>query len=558
MKAQSPSLRRTRVRDPWLAVAVALSLVLLAIVVGPQLWLMRASLVARDGSPTLAHFARFFREARYLAALRNSVVLSLVITALALVVAVPLAFVHARYRLPGQGATLTLAAMATVTPPFLGAYVWIMLLGWSGLLSSAIRATGIPFESIVGFRGIVWVGLWSTVGLVFLFAHDAFSNMDPSLEEAAMSVGASRLRAYLQVSLPMATPALLTVGYLVLMSAFTDFGTPKIIGGDIEVLPVLVYNEFLGEVSTSPSMASTASLVMVALSTIVLMAQRWLLTRRSYALAGTARAGLRPLSSFATAAVMAWTGLVFLMVFTPHLVVTVLSFVTWTMDVPHLPVTLANYEILGRRSLSPVLVSYVLALVSTLAAVVVGVLVAYVVVRRGFAVLGPGLNALVMFPYLVPGTVLAVGLIVAFSRPPLALTGTGAILALAYFIRKLPYAMKAAEAALYQVHPSLEEAGMSVGATPARVFRDITVRLILPGLVSGATLAFLATITELSATIMLYSAAWTTMTVVIFQAAQGMGGQFGIASATAVVMMVSIYGPLYLVRRHYRVGAVLQ
>ena len=474
-----------------------------------------------------------------------------------MVVAVPLAFVHARYVLPGKGAILTLAAMATVTPPFLGAYVWVMLLGWSGFLSTAMRRVGIPFDSIMGLGGIVWVGTWSAVGLVFMFAYDAFSTMDPSLEDAAMSVGASRLRAYVQVSLPMATPALLTVGYLVLMAAFTDFGTPKIVGGDVEVLPVLVYNAFLGEVKTQPAMASTASLVMVAISTLVLMAQRYALTRRSYALAGSARARPRPLSRTATIVVLGWTGLVFLLVFTPHVVVSGLSFFTWTMDTPHLPVTLGNYEALGRRSLSPVLVSYGLALVSTLAAVVVGVLVAYVVVRKSFGLVGPGLNALVMLPYLIPGTVLAVGLIVAFSRPPLALTGTGAILAIAYFIRKLPYAMKAAESALYQVHPSLEEAAMSVGASPARAFRDVTVRLILPGLASGATVTFLATITELSATIMLYSAAWTTMTVVIFQAAQGMGGMFGLASATAVVMMASIYVPLYLVRRHYRVGAVL-
>jgi iron(III) transport system permease protein len=546
--------RRT---DPWLAVALAVSVVLVALVAVPQVWLLRASLLGPDGAPTLANVARFFGEPRYLAALRNSVLLSVLICALAMIVAVPLAFVHARYALPGKGAVLTLAAMATVTPPFLGAYVWIMLLGWSGILSTALRAAGIPFESIVGFHGIVWVGTWSTVGLVFLFAHDAFANMDPSLEEAAMSVGASRRRAYLQVSLPLATPALLTVGYLVLMAAFTDFGTPKIIGGDVEVLPVLVYNAFLGEVSTRPAMAATASLAMVAISTVVLMAQRYALTRRSYALAGAARARRRPLSRARTAAVLLWTGLVFLIVFTPHLVVAVLSFFTWTMDVPHAPATLANYEALGRRSLSPVLVSYLLAAVSTLAAVLVGVLAAYVVVRKGFLVLGPSLNALVMLPYLIPGTVLAVGLIVAFSRPPLALTGTGAILAIAYFIRKLPYAMKASEAALYQVHPSLEEAALSVGATPARAFRDVTLRLILPALASGATVTFLATITELSATIMLYSAAWTTMTVVIFQAAQGMGGQFGVASATAVVMMVSIYVPLYLVRRRYRVDAVL-
>lgn len=546
----------TRGKDPWLAAALAVSVVLIALVVLPQLWLLRASLAAPDGTLTLANFARFFSEARYLNALRNSVLLSLCVCALAMAVAVPLAFVHARYRLPGKGAVLTLAAMATVTPPFLGAYVWVMLLGWSGLLSSALRAIGIPFDSIVGFSGIVWVGAWSAVGLVFLFAYDAFSTMDPSLEEAAMSVGASRRRTYLRISLPMATPALLTVGYLVLMGAFTDFGTPRIIGGDVEVLPVLVYNAFLGEVATQPAMASTASLVMVAISTVVLMAQRFVLTRRSYALSGSARARPRELSRAGTAVAMAGTGIVFLLVFTPHAVVTALSFVTWTMDVPHLPVTLGNYEALGRRSLSPVLVSYGLALVSTVAAVLTGAVAAYVVVRKSFVVLGPGLNALVMLPYLIPGTVLAVGLIVAFSRPPLALTGTGAILAIAYFIRKLPYAMKAAEAALYQVHPSLEEAAMSVGAMPARTFRDVTVRLILPGLASGATVTFLATITELSATIMLYSAAWTTMTVVIFQAAQGMGGQFGVASATAVVMMASIYVPLYMVRRHYRVGAV--
>jgi len=547
----------SRRADPWLGTALAVSVVLLALVVLPQLRLLRASLTGPDGALTAAHFLRFFTEARSVAALRNSVVLSLLVCALAMAVAVPLAFVHARYRLPGKGAVLTLAAMATVTPPFLGAYVWVMLLGWSGLLSSALRALGLPFDSIVGFSGIVWVGTWSAVGLVFMFAYDAFSTMDPSLEEAAMSVGASRRRAYLRISIPMATPALLTVGYLVLMAAFTDFGTPRIIGGDVEVLPVLVYNAFLGEVSTSPAMASTASLVMVAISTVVLMVQRFVLTRRSYALAGAARARPRELSRAGTFAVMAWTGLVFLLVFTPHAVVTGLSFVTWTMDVPHLPVTLGNYEALGRRSLSPVMVSYGLALVSTLAAVVVGALVAYIVVRKSFLVLGPGLNALVMLPYLIPGTVLAVGLIVAFSRPPLALTGTGAILAIAYFIRKLPYAMKAAEAALYQVHPSLEEAALSVGASPARAFADVTIRLILPGLASGATVTFLATITELSATIMLYSAAWTTMTVVIFQAAQGMGGQFGVAAATAVVMMASIYVPLYLVRRHYRVGAVL-
>jgi len=255
--------------------------------------------------------------------------------------------------------------------------------------------------------------------------------------------------------------------------------------------------------------------------------------------------------------VLAGTGLVFLLVFVPHIVVVTLSFATWRADRPGLPLTLANYESLFRRSVAPVFVSYSLSLLATLLALGLGAMLATITVRKSFRLLSPTLSALVMVPYLIPGTVLAVGLIVAFNRPPLLLTGTGAILALAYVIRKLPYSMKAAEAALFQVHPSLEEAAVSVGASPFRAFRDVTAPLIAPGLVSGGTMTFLMTITEISSTILLYSAAWTTMSVVIFQAALGLGGQFGLAAATAAVMMASVYVPLYFVRRRFTVGGGL-
>ena len=364
-----------------------------------------------------------------------------------------------------------------------------------------------------------------------------------------MSVGASRLRTYRQISLPMATPALLTVAHLVLMAVFTDFGTPRIIGGDVSVLPVLVYHEFLSEVTGNPGMASTGALLMVAVSTAVLMLQRLLLAGRSYALAGASRVARRPLSRRLTVLVLVWTGVVFLLAFVPHLVILAVSFLTWHADIPGLPLTLGNYDTLVKHSLAPVVVSYALSLVSTLLAVSAGGVLAYIAVRKSFRVLSPGLGALAMVPYVIPGTVLAIGLIVLFNRPPLRLTGTAAILVLAYLVRKLPYALKSAEAALHQVHPSLEEAAQSLGASPGRAFRDVTLRLILPGLVSGATLTFLMTLTELSATIMLYGAATTTMSVVILQAAMGMGGQFGLAAAAAVAMMVSVYVPLYLLRR---------
>ncbi len=544
-------------RDPWLLVAVFLGVVLILLVVVPQLWIVRSSLLARDGeNVTLENFLRYLTAARYRSALVNSVLLAVVTTVLAMIVAVPLAFFHARYRLPGHDLVLTLSTLATASPPFLGAYAWIMLLGYNGILSPTLRATGLPWHSIVGFHGIVWVGVWGAVGLVFLFAHDAFASLDGDLEEAAESVGASRLRAHLHIALPLAMPGLLTAAYLVLTGVLADFGTPRIIGGPVGVLPVLLYHEFLSEGGVNPGMASAGSLLSVGLATAVLLLQRLVLAGRSYVMSGTRRVAPRSLPPWATAMVTVATALFFLMVFVPHLVIAFSSFLSWRADIPGLPFTLDNYRLLALRSTAPVLVSYALSAISTLVAVVVGTLLAYVAVRRSYRLLSPTLQALTMIPYLIPGTVLAIGLIVVFNREPMRLTGTWMILALAYVIRKLPYATKSAEASLYQVHENLEEAALSVGATPAQTLRDVTVRLILPGLVSGATLTFLMTLTELSSTLMLYGAATTTMSIVIYQAAMGMGGQFGLAASTAVAMMVSVYLPLYLVRKRFpSVGA---
>lgn len=541
-------------RDPWRVAAIVLAVLLAAVIVLPQLRLLRAAFVADDGRLTLAHVVRFFTAVRYREGLANTALVGILSTAFALAIGVPLGFLYARYRMPAKTTVLTLATLSTVSPPFLGAYVWMMLLGWSGPVARTLRSWGVPFESIMGFHGIVWVTVWGAIGLVVLFAHDAFASADPSLEEAALSVGASPSRATLRVTLPLAAPGILTAGYLILMAVLTDFGTPKIIGGDVPMLPVLVYHDYLAEVSGQPSMAATASLAMLVLSTLLLLLQRVVLARRSFATLGARRAQPRPLSRGLTALGSLATAVVFGLVFVPHLGVVALSFATWRSDVPGFPLTLANYASLLQRSASPVVVSYALALAATVVALALGAVLAYVVVRRSYRLLSPLLGALVMAPFLIPGTVLAVGLIVAFNRPPLLLTGTPLILVLAYVVRKLPYALKAAEAGLYQVHPSLEEAALASGAGPLRAFRDVTARLILPSLVSGGALTFLMSITELSATILLYSAAWTTMSVVIFQAALGLGGQFGLAASTAVVLIASVYLPVYLVRRRFGTG----
>ena len=185
-------------RDPWAWLAVGLGLLLAAVIVLPQVGLLRASLLDDAGRLTFAHFARFLGGVRYREALANTALVGALSTLLALAVGVPIGFAYARLRLPFRTAVLTLATLATVSPPFLGAYVWMMLLGWSGLRGPRAAGVGRALRvSIMGLHGIVWVTVWSSVGLVFLFAHDAFAASDPTLEEAALSVGATRRQATL-------------------------------------------------------------------------------------------------------------------------------------------------------------------------------------------------------------------------------------------------------------------------------------------------------------------------------------------------------------------------
>ncbi|MFC4115130.1 ABC transporter permease [Nonomuraea zeae] len=552
--ARSRRRPRTSWRDPWRLAGLLALLILVIFIVYPQLWIVRAAFTGDSGEFTLARFGAFVTDARFTRPLLHSVVVSLAVGAGAAVVAVPLAFVMARYRIPGRQGILTMLTMATTSPPFLGAYAWLLLLGSGGIITKAARELGLPlpFDSILGVGGIIWVGVWFTFALIFLMVYDAFRAVDPALEEAAASVGSTPWRTHAKVTLPLAVPAVATGCYLAAMRIFADFGTPMLIGGGYQMLPVVVYQNFMSEVAASPGVAATASIMMVLVSGLALLAQRRIVARRSFAVTGNRDQPLRELRRGPKALVLTgiWTAL--LLGFVPHLVVLLTSFLRWQSGILQWEPTLENYRRLFEESLQPIVLSFVFAGIACLIALVLGVVVAYIVARKRFLISGPLLNNLVMVPYILPGTVFAIGFILAFNHLPVILTGTALIIVVAYFIRRLPYVMKSIETALGQVHPSLEEAAMSVGAPPRRSFRDIVVPIIRPAVISGGTVGFLQMITELSATVMLYAVPWVTMTVVIFTNAMQPGSPFGVASAMTTVLLVSVYVPLYLLRRRYK------
>jgi iron(III) transport system permease protein len=543
--------------DPWQP-ALALSYALLAfLIVYPLAQLFVSSLRAEGGAWTLAHFRDFFALRYYRAALDHSIYVGVMVTVCATAIGVPLAAAVTRWRVPGPAVLRALIVLPLVSPPFIGAYSWILLLGRNGWVTrlleraylavrpsaaATIAGDGIPWiGSIYGAHGIILALTLNLYPFVFLVVAAALRSIDVSLEEAAANLGATPWRTFRTVTMRLLTPAILGGALLVFLTAVADFGSAVIIGEDYMVLPTLIYSLFINEMGGEPAMAAAASVVLLALTTAVLLVERWYVGRRSYVMSGLRRRGEREISPGLRALATAFTyGIVGLSLI-PSLVVMVTSFFPSRGPMMQPGFSLGNYDSVFRSVPRAMFNSLFLSGVSTLACVVLGVIIGYLLVRRkGRAT--AGLDTLLMVPYAIPGTVLAVALISAFGAPPLLLTGTVAILIASYTVRRLPYAVRGVTTVLHNIEPATEEASLSLGASPARTFGRVTLPLMMPGIISGAVMTWIQVISEISSTILLYYGAWATMSVVIYQ--QVLSDNFGTAAAASTLLLAGVLVPL--------------
>ncbi|MFA7371843.1 MAG: ABC transporter permease subunit, partial [Sphaerochaetaceae bacterium] len=204
---------------------------------------------------------------------------------------------------------------------------------------------------------------------------------------------------------------------------------------------------------------------------------------------------------------------------------------------------LGNFRQVSREVPQAIINSFWFSIVALLFIVVVGTLLGFIVTRKQ-NIANKILDALLMTPYIVPGTVMGIGLIIAFNKPPVILYGTWMIIIVAYFIRRLPYSVRSASSILQQIDPDLEDAGISLGAPPARAFRKIAIPLMIPGIISGAVMSWITSINELSASILLYVGNTTTMPIRIY--AWVLGGYFGPAAALATILLATTGVALFL------------
>jgi len=517
------------------------------------LWgVLSASVLTPDGATfTFDNYVRVLSRSFYRASVLNTLSIGLMATVTTTLLAVPLAFAIARLHIPGKLLLIALAALPLVLPSFVGAYALLLLLGRSGVVTQALNAWGIPFGSIYGTPGIVAVYTLTLYPYVLLPTVAGLKAVDVSVEEAAQGLGSSRARTFRTITLPIVIPSVLSGALLVLIETLENFGVPAVLAEDMPILSVEAYKLFIGETATNPSAAGVLGVLLIALTSTVLILQRRYLASRRFATG--ARTSSPPISVSRGWRILAtaYCWAVVLLALVPFFAIVALSFMEFRGPVLHAAFSLRNYADLLATATGPLANTLLFATLAAGAAAFIGVPIGWVLVRTRSAWTSL-LDVTATLPFAVAGTVLAIGLVIAFNAGGLVLTGGWLIMVLAYTVRKLPFTVRASSAILHQIDPSLEEASISLGVSPLRTLLRLTVPLMLGGIVSGMVLTWVTVASELSSTVVLYSGPWRTLTIVMFQALEGTGAGVAVAAASLLIAitLVPVLAAYQLLRRY--------
>jgi len=529
-------MNRMKLKMPsfWTVTVIVLTLLVIIFLVYPFASLFLKSFFhPKTGDVSLVNYQKFFNTPYYFNTLKRSLLVSTVTTALAVLLGVPIAYITSRFNVWGKSVINVMVILSMLSPPFIGAYSWILLLGRNGFITNLVEKIGITMPTIYGFYGMVLVFTLKLFPYVYLYVSGALGNIDSSLEEAAESLGMSKLRRMLTVTFPVIMPTISAAALVVFMTSMADFGTPLLIGEGYKVLPVVVYEEYMSDIGGDTIIASTLSTIIVLCAVVVLFLQKAYVSRRNYRMSF-----MRPpqVQKVGTGKRILLTAIAFAVAFAamlPQFTVIVTSFLKTRGPLFVAGFSLDSYRQIGFKLSKNIMNTFLFSSIAIVLMILLGLLLSYIVVRRT-SKLAPFLDASAMFPYVIPGAVIGIGLVTAFNKPPLLLTGTMAILIVSYIIRKLPFILRSSTAILQQIDPSIEEASISLGVPPMKTFFKTTAILMIPGLISGGILSWVSTINELSSTLILYAGNTGTIPVAIFN--EIFKDSFGTAAALASIL----------------------
>jgi iron(III) transport system permease protein len=495
------------------------------------------------GRWTLANFHEFFTDRFYVRSLMNSLILGVATVVCSSVLGIAVAFLLVRYDFVGRNLFSYLTMIPIISPPLVGVLGFTFILGRAGTVNVLLMDTFDmlrPVNFLYGLHGVVLVETLHLFPMITLNVVDALGKVDPSLEEAAESVGARGWSKLWRVTLPLTTPGYVAGALLVFIWTFSDFATPLVLGVQDLLAPQAYLNIVQFVDRRIFRMGIVISALMVLLAILFLLAARHYVAIKDYSSLSYTRVARRRLAPARQALVIVFLSFLLLLSFIPYIGVTLASIGRgWALTPLPVAYTLQYYERVIVETPKYILNSFLYSGLAVVICIAVGVPIAWTLARST----APGRGALDAINTLilaVPGTAIGIAYIRAFhfDLPGFdrGLTSFWIVMPLVLAVRRLPYTVRGSFASLLLVHRSLEEAAASVGASGPRTFRDVTLPMIWKGILVGGLFSFMTSLQEASAVLFLALGGWESITNGIF--AFYIAGSANEAAALGVILIV--------------------
>ena len=489
------------------------------------------------GEFTLEYFQSFFSQKYYVKSIFNSLKVSICATALSLAIGVPLACFYQMYEIKGKTILQVLIILCSMSAPFIGAYYWIMLLGRSGVITKFIESIiPIRMPNIYGFNGILLVLSLQLYPLVFLYVSGALKNIDNSLLEAAENMGCSGFKRFFKIVIPLCMPTIIAAALMVFMRAFADFGTPLLIGEGYQTFPVIIYNSYFAETGGDHNFGAAISVIAIVITAIIFLIQKYINGKFTFTMNALHPIERKEIHGIHYVLVNIYSWFVVAIAFLPQIYVIYTSFLKTSGKIFLKGFSLDSYRYAFTHLTKAIPNTFIIGGLALIVVIVLAILIAYLVVRRN-NLMNKVIDTVSMVPYIIPGSVVGIALVMAFNKKPLVLTGTMIIMIVALVIRRIPYTIRSSTATLQQISMSIEEAAISLGSSKLKAFFRITVPMMANGILSGAIMSWVTIITELSTAIILYNLNTITLTLATYTYVSR--GNYGIAAAYATILTVS-------------------
>ena len=550
-KNQSAALDRKKLMaDPIMVTTIAVLIAFLTLFILYPLAILLVDSLVGDGSFGVGVFRRIFDMPSFTRAITNTLKVGFLVGILSTLVGLLFAYVEVYVKMDkfAGGLFKVVSMLPVVSPPFVLSLSMIMLFGKAGLITRYVL--GIYDNSVYGFWGIAVVQTLTFFPVCYMMLKGLLKNIDPSLEEAARDMGASRWKVFTSVTLPLMLPGLGNAFLVTFIESIADFANPMIIGGSYDTLATTIYLQITGAYDKAG--AAAMAVVLLCITLAMFAVQKYYLERKTAAtLTGKASRGRMLITDKSVKIPLTvLCALVALFVIMMYLCVPIgACFPTWGFK--FFPLTGKWFKLVFSRyhGFQAFRDSFILSLIASPITALLSMIISYLVVKRNFKSKG-FIEAVSMLAMAVPGTVLGVGYIRGFSGGLFhtgllqGLYGTAGILIIVFVVRSLPTGTRSGISALRQIDKSIEESAYDMGADSFRVFMTVTLPLIKDSFLSGLVTAFVRSITAISAIILLVTPQFLLITVQINEFAEK--GSYSLACAFATILIAITYGSVLL------------